>query len=559
MKSLEDKKAIFKETINRYINSDSPNIKAITIILQSLSSQMNPKELGDFLDEAQDEQGNSLLHIAAAKGDKELTTLLIKYGAQLELKNFNQKTPLEKATSANATIIGKAINVLTAGYTDYRDTTKTQNVLNQTTKAVNKIQSLARGLKHKKELNTAKALKTMLHQALEEYVAPNDQKIKGILLEIEKKMEPEMVIHILNQPLDKDGNTALHLAAIRGDKDLAELLVKNGADILAKNKKGNSPETEAINNQRSILGRLANYPDTDSVRKYLNTAKDINDSVQTLINIASAHEAVESIVRDYQFNLHSSENRKDISTTKALLKLQEISKTEDFQKNPLKYLSAKNLNILEQMLIKQKNKNDPLYQTGAAGWINYYDHDNYIQQAINSSKETLKAAKEFDTNLEKIMALEDFKKSFNAYQKNKKSPDTSVINRKLRAMGTEMSEYVINQPLDRQGNTALHKAAINGDKSLAEFLIKRGANLLAKNNLEETPEMTAAKNKRSFFGYLTNRPDTAEVKELLSAKKNTISQEIKMLASKAKNSKSTPGTFMPSKIRALKLSPERQH
>ena len=71
--------------------------------------------------------------------------------------------------------------------------------------------------------------------------------------------------------------------------------------------------------------------------------------------------------------------------------------------------------------------------------------------------------------------------------------------------------------------------------------------------------MTAAKNKRSFFGYLTNRPDTAEVKELLSAKKNTISQEIKMLASKAKNSKSTPGTFMPSKIRALKLSPERQH
>ena len=74
MKSLEDKKAIFKETINRYINSDSPNIKAITIILQSLSSQMNPKELGDFLDEAQDEQGNSLLHIAAAKVEKELTT-----------------------------------------------------------------------------------------------------------------------------------------------------------------------------------------------------------------------------------------------------------------------------------------------------------------------------------------------------------------------------------------------------------------------------------------------------------------------------------------------------
>ena len=40
---------------------------------------------------------------------------------------------------------------------------------------------------------------------------------------------------------DYEGNTALHWAAVRKEEDIGALLVENGADILAKNSKGQTP------------------------------------------------------------------------------------------------------------------------------------------------------------------------------------------------------------------------------------------------------------------------------------------------------------------------------
>lgn len=63
------------------------------------------------------------------------------------------------------------------------------------------------------------------------------QKNKSLLKKINKN-EPLKVKQILNKPGKKSGNTFLHRAIIRGDYDLAELEIQNGADPLQANSRG---------------------------------------------------------------------------------------------------------------------------------------------------------------------------------------------------------------------------------------------------------------------------------------------------------------------------------
>jgi len=64
---------------------------------------------------------------------------------------------------------------------------------------------------------------------------------------------------------DKKGCTALHLAASRGHRDIVECLLREGADISVRNKKGKTPVDLARNNTIRELIRNAHvsmYPET---------------------------------------------------------------------------------------------------------------------------------------------------------------------------------------------------------------------------------------------------------------------------------------------------------
>jgi len=56
---------------------------------------------------------------------------------------------------------------------------------------------------------------------------------------------------------DKKGCTALHLAASRGHRDIVECLLREGADISVRNKKGKTPVDLARNNTIRELIRNA--------------------------------------------------------------------------------------------------------------------------------------------------------------------------------------------------------------------------------------------------------------------------------------------------------------
>lgn len=93
------------------------------------------------------------------------------------------------------------------------------------------------------------------------------------------KLFPNDIVNIS----DADNNTALHLAAKRGDLAMTKLLVNNGANLYAKNLEGRTAFQEAEKNQRTTAGYLLGYPDTKLVQNYL---KQMDASLKTFLKIA---------------------------------------------------------------------------------------------------------------------------------------------------------------------------------------------------------------------------------------------------------------------------------
>ncbi len=83
-----------------------------------------------------------------------------------------------------------------------------------------------------------------------------------------KDMNQDARSYVLAQPFP-DGNTALHIAAINGNTDLAKLLVKNGASLEAKDGKNRTPIQAAKEANASALGAVLGYANTAEVQRYL--------------------------------------------------------------------------------------------------------------------------------------------------------------------------------------------------------------------------------------------------------------------------------------------------
>ena len=92
--------------------------------------------------------------------------------------------------------------------------------------------------------------------------------------------------------MGKLGRTPLHLAAIESRKEIAELLIAEGADVNAKTNDGKTPLDEVINafHNKTVIGKLlrkhggkhgtihsaAGGGDIDALRKFLDAGGDVN-------------------------------------------------------------------------------------------------------------------------------------------------------------------------------------------------------------------------------------------------------------------------------------------
>lgn len=66
---------------------------------------------------------------------------------------------------------------------------------------------------------------------------------------------------------DKDGNTPLMFAAIRGNADVAKILVEKGADKTLKNKNGKTALDLATENKSQYSEKASSYDEIISLLK----------------------------------------------------------------------------------------------------------------------------------------------------------------------------------------------------------------------------------------------------------------------------------------------------
>ena len=250
---------------------------------------------------AADEDGNTVLHIAAKIDDEELVTYFIFKGADPELKNHDGDTPLHVAIKNNSKRAAKALSAVSESlfsrdsegitaldrglysddeYYDIFITTKAgelRDVEGQTivhyfvrTKNLKGIQQcINKGIPISVLDDNGKTPLDVAFENLddEESVEIAAELIMGGADEVATDFsyfQDAMLARNVNSRFD-DGQTPLHLAAIYGHNAIAKYLLENNADTTVQDSSGATPLHEAVR-----------YGNVEIAKSLLNSGANVN-------------------------------------------------------------------------------------------------------------------------------------------------------------------------------------------------------------------------------------------------------------------------------------------
>ncbi len=250
---------------------------------------------------AADEDGNTVLHIAAMVDDAELISYFIFKGADPELKNFDGDTPLHVAIKNNSLEAAKALADIsnTMFSRDYEGITALDRGLNAgdeyydifITPKSGEIrdvdgQTIVHYFVKSKNLKGIRACiaaeipisnvddngKTPLDLAFESLDDEDSVEIAAELImggadEVETEFsyfQDAMLARNVNSRFD-DGQTPLHLAAIYGHNAIAKYLLENDADTTVQDSSGATPLHEAVR-----------YGNVEIAKSLLNSGANVN-------------------------------------------------------------------------------------------------------------------------------------------------------------------------------------------------------------------------------------------------------------------------------------------
>lgn len=250
---------------------------------------------------AADEDGNTVLHVAAKIDDEELVTYFIFKGADPELKNHEGDTPLHVAIKNNSLRAAKALSFVSStlfsrdsegitaldrglltddAYYDIFITTKSgelRDVEGQTivhyfvrTKNLKGIQQcINKGIPISVLDDNGKTPLDVAFENLddEESVEIAAELIMGGADEVATDFsyfQDAMLARNVNSRFD-DGQTPLHLAAIYGHNAIAKYLLENNADTTVQDSSGATPLHEAVR-----------YGNVEIAKSLLNSGANVN-------------------------------------------------------------------------------------------------------------------------------------------------------------------------------------------------------------------------------------------------------------------------------------------
>ncbi len=473
---------------------------------------------------AMDEDGNTVLHLAAQIDDADLVTYFIIKGADPELKNYEGDTPLHVAirnnsieaakalTSVSNTLFSRDAEGLTAldlglasneEYYDIFITTKAgevRDVDGQTlvhyfvrTKNLKAVkQCITKGLPISEKDDNGKTPLDVAFENLddEDFVEIAAELIMGGADEVETEFsyfQDAMLARNVNHRFD-DGQTPLHLAAIMGHNAIAKYLLENDADTTVQDSSGATPLHEAVR-----------YGNVEIARALLNSGADVNakdnlgktpvmliipkDKLAETYKLLITYRA--SLLQKDMFGdtvLHNAAMQTVDASTMSLL----ISGGAD--------VDARNKEGVTPLAIAvQKNNLETVKLLTAAG-ANIHTQDTNgnspLSIAFNSSEEMLEAivnqnnatAQDSEGNTPLHLAL--------------------LIDAPLARI-----QYIISLTNDvnirnRDGNTALFLAILKNRQKVGELLLAKNADIFSSNTNSNSPLRLALKYGGSVQDWL---------------------------------------------------------
>lgn len=190
-----------------------------------------------------DKYGNSPLHLAAYEGQTEVVRFLIFQGVDVNVRNNFGGTALLVACYAGET---EVVQMLIANGAD------SNLAIKESKQQVLQICSLEgyRDYSHAFS-DEAAIINVKVHfiaSPLQAAVANGHKEIANLLVANGADINVKLI-----------GNTALHSAAVNGEKELVELLIANGADIDARNLSYSTPLCSAMFYCRETIDRDSIY------------------------------------------------------------------------------------------------------------------------------------------------------------------------------------------------------------------------------------------------------------------------------------------------------------
>jgi ankyrin repeat protein len=182
--------------------------------------------------------GMSLLHISAANGRRELCEVLLRNSALLDARNSAGDTALHLAAQFNHFDVCKQL--LASGADCNVQNHRGQRALH---------------------ISASTRVDTLLKEAAIQHSSARCSAIEE-LLAAARTSNLEQMIDALDHgarmtDTDSDGNSSLHLAALRGDAEMCRFLLERGADARARNAAGATPmHVAAIHRHPSVIDLL---------------------------------------------------------------------------------------------------------------------------------------------------------------------------------------------------------------------------------------------------------------------------------------------------------------
>ncbi|XP_031565360.1 ankyrin repeat domain-containing protein 27-like [Actinia tenebrosa] len=246
------------------------------------------------------ENGDTPLHLAARWGYVELVDLLLETGASVEARNKNKQTPLECATNQQ---VSESLLDVTASNIE-KDTgflnllpektsSKSLQIPSNRQKRTSLAGSPANSLEREESKEVYAFLRTIVDGDIEmvrfrlnldeedeedggEEQCKSEEDLCHPLCQCEKcikwqkltQRSLERSVHV--NCANEDGNTALHVAAVRGYTDITNLLLRHGANPNVKNtRKQQTPLHLACQyNHQEVAESLLKYQSKVNVKDY---------------------------------------------------------------------------------------------------------------------------------------------------------------------------------------------------------------------------------------------------------------------------------------------------